>query len=391
MERKIILTPKCYKLWTVRPGFLLLYDKVVLDEQDYNDIVSRQNASTYDFLVYKNIERLNKEGFIEVIDYSKILTTEKRKNIHSEAKKFVSQLSDKELMYFSFHVRKEYIQLLKDMLACCYSDEPRYQEIIEEIRKTEQMVRKLEETRNISQAYIEVLERISAKVIAGIIVVSNFSGGILHDTNEYKPFFEKYKSGKNISDLPYEMNRNFNTQMVIATLFNKPYPVVNFYDEKSFYDFIKTRDDFVRVKNLLIQVEETYGELLEADRRKVFEELKKEISSISTACDKEFQKLKNKLFRKILWGTVEELGGKFVPLFRILLDPLYRKNDELLKKEIEEKIVNRDSLGGNLYLLYKKIPNKKLEFELPRLKHYDYKKPPPGWGEEGAPLPWYEK
>lgn len=180
--------------------------------------------------------------------------------------------------------------------------------------------------------------------------------------------------------------------MIIAILLNKPYPTIEIYDEISFYEFMIIRQEFSNLKKLMIRIEELYGELIDTNITTVFEELKKEIMCISNACDKEFQRLRSKYPRKILWGLFEQIGSKFTPLFKIFLDPLCRKNDELLRREIEKKVVDKNTLGGGLYLLYKEIENKKPQFELPVLKKYNDQPSSEiwTWGEDNSILPWYE-
>lgn len=393
-ERTISLTPECYKTWIIRPGLFLLYDRVIFDKKDYNRIVSMQEASTYDYLIHRNIELFKKEWLVEIVDYEEILSAEERREIHNEAEKFVSELTEREITSLSLHAYQEYKKYLKDKLKFYHLDEPKYEFELRKLQKVINGLKEIEIIRENPKRYIEALKRITAKIIAGLTFISKYHNETLHDTNEYKPFFAKHIITKDITKVSFEAkNENFKVRRVIALLLNKPYPTIEIYDEISFYEFMIIRQEFSSLKKLMTRIEKLYGELLDTNRNTVFEELKKEIMCISNECDKEFQRLKSKYPRKILWGLFEQIGSKFIPLFKIFLDPLCRKNDELLRREIEKKVVNKNSLGGNLYLLYKDIESKKPQFELPILKKYNHQAYSDIWiwGEDNSILPWYER
>lgn len=390
----IFLTPECHKLWLIRPGILLLYDKVILDKRDYDEIFKRQYTSTYNYLICRNLELLNKEGLIELINYEKILSKERRRNIYTTTQKFIAELPDEELLALSLHAYKEYENFLKNKITFCRLGEPKYKDMLEQLKKVQKEVNLLNTKRKVDMKHVEALKRLTAKIIAGITVLSKYGSGILHDTNEYKPFFEKYKSAKSIDNLLFvEKNENLGVRMVISCIFDKLYPEVDVYDEKSFYEFIMIRKDFATLKKIILQINELFGELLDTDTELVFKELKKEICSTLNAYDRELNKLQSKFFRKILWGSFEKIGSKYIPLFKIFIDPLKRKNDNLLKKEVEKRLINKGSLDSNLYLLYIKMKSNQPKFELPILQSYDHREYSGAWtwGENNLILPWYEK
>lgn len=196
IERTIFLTPECYRTWIIRPGLLLLYDRVIFDKKDYDRIVSMREASTYDYLIHRNIELLKKEGLVEVLEYEKILSPEKRKEIHNDAEKFVSKLSEEEIITLSLHAYQEYTKYLEDKVQFYHLDEPKYKFELRKLQKVIKGLQEIEIIRENPKRYIEVLKRITAKIIAGLTIISEDDNQTLHDTNEYKPFFKKYITTK---------------------------------------------------------------------------------------------------------------------------------------------------------------------------------------------------
>ena len=292
-KRTIFLTPECYKTWLIRPGLLLLYDKVIFYEKDYNEIISMQEASTYDYLVFRNTEMLKKEGFIEIVNYKKVLSVDKRQSIRNEAQNFVSNLSEEEIRALLVHAYQEYIKYLEDKLKFYHLDEPKYKFELRRLEKVKNGLEEINKSRELPERYINVLLRITAKIIAGLIVISKDYTNTLHDTNEYKPFFEKYIGIKDIRKVSFEANNEKSVvRKSIAVILNKPYPTTEIYDEATFYEFLIFRKKFSEVKKLINEMEEMFDDLLATNENSIFEKLKKEIAGISKACDKEFQRLK---------------------------------------------------------------------------------------------------
>ena len=92
MDRKLVLTPECQDLWLLSPSIIFDYQKIIIDENDYNNIVFNKDDSALNCEKAYMLEKLNKFKILELKPYKKYFDDNTKKNIHEKAEKFIENL-----------------------------------------------------------------------------------------------------------------------------------------------------------------------------------------------------------------------------------------------------------------------------------------------------------
>ena len=135
-RRTLCLTPECSKLWPIRPGLCFLYDTIIIDAKDYDDILADADTSTYNWLVARNVERLKMEGILRLESYRPLLSGHVRTFIHQRACDFINALPEKRQLSLTVFSHEEYAAYLRAQILFCKDDEKKFGSLSKRLRKS---------------------------------------------------------------------------------------------------------------------------------------------------------------------------------------------------------------------------------------------------------------
>jgi hypothetical protein len=389
-KKTLCLTPECSKLWAVRPGLGYLYNSIIMDNKDYEDILALRDEGTFKFLVARNIERYRMEGILIIKNYSKILTPNLRKKIHHTSNNYVSTLSEKEQIKLSISCHKDYLDYIRSQILFCSKNEPRFGILTQRLNSVMNRLKTIQSKPEMNDELSETLKRIVSKSLAGTFVVSKFDGAHLYDTYEYRPFI-KSMSMKN---LLYDDEHSLETRaidMLAAIILKKKLPDITVYDEYTMTQFLMNRNEIALLQDILDEIINRYHDLVEADPEVAKEHLYNSFNNAVSRVNSSLRKIKTNV--DILWKTLEVLGVIKLPIIGPLLEPLKEKNVKVRRSQLIESLKSEDRLMGNIIFVFDRIYNeeKKLNINIDRTWLSPKKSDIKIWGEDKDALPWYEQ
>ena len=92
MKRNLLLTPECQDLWVLSPSMLFNYNKIVIDIDDFNNIINPEIDTKLRITKSLIMKKLKSLGLVEIVSYKSLLNEQKRKNIHIKADQYIDSL-----------------------------------------------------------------------------------------------------------------------------------------------------------------------------------------------------------------------------------------------------------------------------------------------------------
>jgi hypothetical protein len=393
-KKTLCLTPECYKLWAIRPGLCFLYDRIVIDTRDYDDITTTADDSNYNVVLFRNVERLRMEGILECVPYEPLLPSHTRANIHEQAAAYVDTLSEHKRITLAQHAHREYEQYLKGQLLFCQPAEPKFRTLSARLARMKTRRTELSSDATPTRAIDETLKRIVAKSLAGTYIVSQIDNGHLYDTSEYRPFIDAIPiagvatAGKTI-DL-HDDAEDKAVDIVAALVLNKRLPDVTVYDDHSLTVFLRTREDLDRLRSVIQGVLARYHVLIKADSETAYAHLEKDFRRAMAGLNAELARIRKRT--GLLWKITEVLASLNYSIIKPFLQPLHDKNMRT-HREIElDKLAKKDKLLADLLYVFDKVRFGEGRYDIAVRKTFPEPKETAQvlWGEAGLNLPWYE-
>lgn len=384
----LCLTPECSSLWALRPGLGFLYDSIIMDRKDYEDLISEQDHGTYNYLVAKNIDRFRMEGMLQIKDFSTILKLENRKTLHKAASAYVESLDEKEQIKLTIKSHEDYRDYLKACILFYAHDEVQFKKRSRRLGRIIQRLQSLKEKPEMNGELVETLKRIAAKSLAGANVVSQFDGAHLFDTSEYRPFI----TGMSIDELLYHDETETKAiDILAAVILNKNMPDITVYDDFTMMEFLKTRDDIIVLHSILSEIVAQYQEIIKADPALAKELLQNRFNDTIKRLEQYLASIKKR--SGIIWKLTEILGTIKLPIVVSLLEPLKEKNIQQYKAKQLQKLKAEDTLMANMIYVFDKVQygNKPLDIQIKKTWATPKDSEAKIWGQQDVGLPWYEK
>jgi len=395
MTKKILcLAPECYKLWAIRPGLCFLYDRILIDNRDYDDIMRAADDSNYNVVLSRNVERLRMEGILECIRYEPLLPSPTRVEIHDQASSYVETLSEQKRIRLAQHAHREYEQYLKGQLLFCRPDEPKFRTLTARLARMKTRRIELSDNARPTRAINETLKRIVAKSLAGTYIVSQIDNGHLYDTSEYRPFIDVIPAaGVPATGKAVELHddaENKAVDIVAALVLNKRLPDVTVYDDHSLTVFLRTREDLDRLRSVIQEVLDRYHDLIKADSDAAYTHLEKDFRRAIAGLNAELAQIRKRT--GLLWKVTEVLASLGYSIIKPFLQPLHDKNMDNHRKIELDKLAKKDKLLADLLYVFDKVRFGVGRYDVALRKSFPEPKKTANvlWGEDGLNLPWYE-
>lgn len=394
IKKTLCLAPECYKLWAIRPGLCFLYDRILIDTRDYDDIVRAADDSSYNVVLSRNVERLRMEGILESCPYEPFLPPQTRATIHDKASSYVDGLPEQKRIALAQHAHREYEQYLKAQLLFCKPDEPKFKTLTARLTKVKTRRSEMSAGARPTREIDETLKRIAAKSLAGTYIVSQIDNGHLYDTSEYRPFIDAIPIEKITSDRTavhlHDDAEDKAVDIVAALVLNKRLPDVTVYDDHSLTIFLRTRDDLDRLRSVIQEVLVRYHDLIKADSDAAYTHLEKEFRRAMAGLNSELARIKR--WTGILWKVTEVLASLKYSIIKPFLQPLYEANIRTHRQNELEKLAKKDKLLADLLYVFDKVRFGEGRYDVvPKKSFPEPKKTAHAlWGQDGLNLPWYE-
>lgn len=404
MGRNIILTPECQDLWLLSPSMVFNYDQIVIDYDDYNNIVNPKEETQLKKFKAEVLTKLDKLGLIKTISYPEKLDNLKF-SIHNYAENFIDSLvrkidltSFKETQFckLAVHTHEEYKDyLIKSILANSIKDKNEFRSFIVRYRKVIDRINKLMAD-VISEELIEevsfTLKRIAAKALAGFLIACNTKNEFLYDTKEYQPFVRQIISKCANKDIVYNYNpENQVYEFVINALSMHSDPSI--LDKTKLFYIIDNIDQFQEIKESLRIIEDYFKELIDTDKKLAKEKIIKETERINQEYLDRINYIKEKYnlsnnkdsFDIVSFEPLSVINNYFKDEYNHTIKLFV--NGNIGKSILEENNV-RSALFyvSQLWNSNRKIEGKgKIEIKSKNNENYLI------WGEDKNILPWYER
>lgn len=393
-KKTLCLAPECYKLWAIRPGLCFLYDRILIDTRDYDDIMRAADDSSYNIVLARNVERLRMEGILERQSYGPLLPLPTRTKIHDQAGAYVERLSESRRIVLAQHAHREYEQYLKGQLLFCQPGEPKFVTLTGRLRRMKTRRAELAMGTTPTPAIDETLRRIVAKSLAGTYIVSQIENGHLYDTSEYRPFIDAVPiCGVPATEDAVQLHDDAEDRavdIVAALVLNKRLPDVTVYDDHSLTEFLRTREDLDRLRSVIQEVLARYHALIKADSQTAYAHLEKEFRRAMAGLNAELARIRMRT--GIVWKITEVLASIKYSVIKPFLKPLHNKNMDMHRRSELDRLAKKDRLLADLLYVFDKVRFGKGRYEVAVRRSFPQPKKTAQvlWGESGLNLPWYE-
>ena len=409
MSKELVLTPDCQSLWILSPSILFLYDRIIMDQGDFDSLVNPKKDTKFSMMKAINMERLNKWGYIQTVSYEHLIDSETKENIHQQAEKVVedliidstANLENSRFINLTVFGHKEFSIYLQNCIQSCpIEDEETLKNYIIRYEKVELRIKQLE-TKKITDDLLENVayssKRATAKILAGLILTDRLNKSMLFDTKEYTPRIQdiiesdpsliKLNYVDDVNHIPYDM--------IIAALSNKSVPEINFYDKWRLFSTLKEERDFILLKESIERISDYFSFLINRNPNIAAEKIKSEINKLEEEYTAILNRLKGKFSRKLTWRLIEMLVAQTIGFLSPWIDDVKQLEERSISKEVKSMFLTEKSLRSDLFFIgeqWKKFDfsdSRKYNRIRERIKT-NQKREPLIWGESNSSLPWYE-
>jgi len=393
--RTLCLTPECQKLWAIRPGLCFLYDDVIIDSQDYDEILEAKDDSTYNVVLARNVERLRMEGILHIQPFRPLISPDIRRKVHTKANEYIEAIPLPRRVELASFGHKEYEEYLKAQILFCRSDEWKFTKLTERLRKVGERIAFMKCENRTTPEIDEAMKRVVAKTLAGAYIASHFAGSHFYDTSEYRPFVTALPIDEEFLNRP-EVKRYDDTEdtafdIVAAVVLNKNLPDVTVYDDHSLTTFMRTREELLRLRSLIQEVLERYRDLIAVDPETAREHLHQRFTKAREVVDQELQRIKNR--SGLLWKVTEILATIKYAIVKPFLKPLFDTNIRIHRQRQIAKLARQDNLLADLFFVFDEVRFGEQRYPIETQRTFRQPKESDNslWGQGENPLPWYEQ
>lgn len=394
-RRTLCLTPECYKLWAIRPGLCFLYDVIIIDSRDYDDVLASAEKSSYNWILARNVERLRMEGILQIRSYDPLLPEVVRKSIHDQASRYIESLGAKRRFDLALYAHREYEEYLRGQILFCRTDEPKFSHLTERLARIRNRITTLCVQERPTAETDETLKRIAAKSLAGSHVVSAFGGAHLYDTSEYRPFISGIPVGADLLEAAgahlHDQAEDKAVDLIAAVVLNKSLPDVTVYDDHSLTMFLSTREELARLRDVVEEVLERYHDLILADPEAAKSHLQQRFLDAVRHLERELEKAAKKA--GLLWKVTEILASIKFSLLKPFLKPLSDANMKIHRQMQIENLATEDKLLADLLFVFDQVRFGEKRYDVAPDRVFEESKTPRTtiWGQQDDELPWYER
>jgi len=394
-ERRVLcLTPECQKLWALRPGLCFLYDKIIIDDDDYRDIIESSEDSSYNFLLARNVERLRMEGILEMRSFQSLLPKDIRRKVHDQAERYIDALPMDRRLDLATHGRGEFAEYVRGQILFCREDEPKFPTLAKRLERVQSRINRMKAEGETTPEIDEAMKRTVAKSLAGSYVVSQIGQAHLYDTSEYRPFVTGIpvdaKLRKAMAVERHDSVEDKAVDVDAAVLFSKSLPDITVYDDHTLTTFMRTREDLARLRSLVEQTVARYHDLIAADPKTAWAHLKRCFDESIMLIEEELARIGRRA--GLLWKLTEILATIKLAVLVPFLKPLYEKNMQTRRRRATDELSTKDKFLADLIYVFDEIRfGRKGPQVLPRRTFRGAEKSKELiWGQRGHALPWYE-
>jgi len=403
MAATLLLTPECQSLWVLSPSMLFLYDEIVMDRRDLDTILNPTEDTRFAAMKARIAENLRAWGYLRSIAFEEYLDQNTRSWIHSKAAEIVRRtlpqpgqsFVDSKFYALSVHTHEEYAKYLENVVVAVPAiDEALLRTRLARLDLVYERLRRLQDV-DVSDDRLEelawALERICAKVAAGLIVSSRSQIGALFDTEEYKPFIEDVLvSDPSLIASFASQAPTTSLRTVVAALAAKEVPDVRIADEYQLFASLRDRDEFQRLRTAIRNLEQFFGTILREHTSLAREKIAREISRLEAEYRETVDMLRTGLGDKVKWHALDMLVGGFAGFLQPFVEDAKHVSTAQIERAAADELLSTKSLASDLFFLaelwkrYKVLDEERYRVLL--------SKRPKGviWGQDPGDLPWYE-
>ncbi|MBE3063480.1 MAG: hypothetical protein IMZ69_00450, partial [Spirochaetes bacterium] len=391
-RRVLCLTPECQKLWALRPGLCFLYDKIIIDDDDFRDIVESSEDSSYNFLLARNVERLRMEGILEMRSFRSLLPKDVRRKVHDQAEKYVDALPMDRRVLLAAYGHGEFAEYVRGQILFCRDDEPKFSTLSKRLKRVQSRIQTMKAEGRTSAEIDEAMKRTVAKSLAGSYVASEIGQAHLYDTSEYRPFVTGIpidsKLKKAVTVGPHDSVEDKAVDVVAAILLSKALPDITVYDDHTLTTFMRTREDLARLRSLVEEVVVRYHDLIAADPKTAWSHLKHRFDEAITHIETGLATVAKRA--GLLWKLTEILATIKLPVLAPFLGPLYAKNLQIHRQHAIEGLGTQDKFLADLVFVFDEIRfGREAPQVLPKRTFRGAEKSKEMiWGQRGHAVPW---
>mgnify|MGYP003639633747 CR=1 FL=1 len=245
-------------------------------------------------------------------------------------------------------------------------------------------------TDDVFEQLADALERITAKVLAGIFVSQKAQVSILYDTKEYTPFISStLRNGIENVEFDYSKDDSFFTLMM-NSLTKWETPTIR--DKVHFFNVIEETCDFEKLKIAMKQVEDFFKDMIITNPEIVTKKLKVEFDKLEKVYQDEVKNVMERLNEKASWHIIDMITGQFIGFLSPWIEDAKKLREEEISNLVKSQIIDGNNLSSQLFYiseLWKKVVPETLVAKMNLLKRPTKKEMI--WGEDKNYLPWYEK
>lgn len=394
-SRVLILTPECQKLWALRPGLCFLYEKIIIDENDYQDVIQSSDNSSYNFLLAQNVERLRMEGILETRTFQSLVPRDIRGKVHAQAESYVDALPMDRRLMLAMYGHREFAEYVRGQLLFCRETEPKFATLTKRLESVQARIRSMKLQRRTTPEIDEAMKRTVAKSLAGSYVVTQMGCGHLYDTSEYRPFVTGVPVDSDLQKAVtverHDIVEDRAVDIVAAVLLSKSLPDITVYDDHTLTTFMRTREDLAKLRALVEEAVARYHDLIAADPKVAWVHLKQRFDEAAMLIEQELARIAQRT--GLLWKLTEILATIKLAVLKPFLQPLYERNLQTYRQQAVEDLATKDRFLADLIFVFDKIRfgRRKRQVLADRTFRGAEKSKELIWGQHGHTLPWYER
>ncbi len=236
------------------------------------------------------------------------------------------------------------------------------------------------------------LERVCAKVMAGMVVAARLRTHALFDTQEYAPF---------ISDIVVQdpaLMKCFASDasyppldVTVAALAKKPVPEARVSDTYRLFASLRDQEELVRLRAALSRIEECFGELIATESELVRGKLAQEIGRAEMEYEETVAAAMASWGQQTKWHTIDMLAGQFAGFLGPWVEDAKAAAEAERRQITSHDLLSRGDLSSDVFFLaqvweryrvlqeakYQQMLQDRLDVEI--------------WGQDKSDVPWYEQ
>ncbi len=236
------------------------------------------------------------------------------------------------------------------------------------------------------------LERITAKAVAGLFLSRMTGMTRLYDTDEYLPFLQDALSLTPGSMVVFDPDRDIPVvTSSIAALSRKALPDITIADEYHLFSAVRDKEEFIRLREVLRDLENIFGDLLKENSETVRRKLTIETDRLTAELNEKFEEARTSLGERTKWIGIEMLAGQIAGFLSPWIDNAKDSSATEKLEQLRAAFISRQDLAGDLFFMME-VWNRYRVLDDERYRQMINETDQDSiWGQDKYDIPWYEE